>query len=190
MARELAWADWSDRTLRQDTEAKIALREGLLRDLPESDETLAARADLIYTLGTLYNAKQEYEKALEHFKQALTIFKRLEDTERQSWSWNGLGNVYGQQGRHEEAEAAFRHAIDLADDATPYNGLGNVYRAQGRYEEAEVAYRRRHSTATRTMPTPWNGLGNVYTDLGRYEEAEAAYRQLTVIQITLIHGMV
>jgi tetratricopeptide (TPR) repeat protein len=178
VARDLAWADWSDRTLAQDIEAKIALREGLLRDLPESDETLAARADLIYTLGTLYNAKQEYEKALEHFKQALTIFKRLEDTERQSWSWNGLGNVYIDLGRHDDAEAAYRHALDRDPDfaAYAYNGLGTVYDDLGRYEEAEAAYRNAIDRDP-DYATPWNGLGNVYADLGRYDDAEAAYRQ-------------
>jgi len=175
VARVLAWTDWADRTLAQDIEAKIALREGLLRDLPESDETLAARADLIYTLGTLYHAKREHDKALKHFNQALAIFKRLGDTERQSWSWNGLGNVYRAQGRYEEAEAAYRRAIDLADDATPYNGLGNVYRAQGRYDAAEVAYRRA-TEIDPEYPTPWNGLGNLYYQQGRYEEAESAYK--------------
>jgi hypothetical protein len=46
IGRALAWSDWDERTLREDTDAKIELRLALLKDLPPGDETLAARAEL------------------------------------------------------------------------------------------------------------------------------------------------
>jgi tetratricopeptide (TPR) repeat protein len=177
VAQVLAWTDWSSRTLEQDTDAKIALREGLLQDLPESDETLAARADLLYTLGTLYDAKQEYDRALKHHKQALSIFKRLGDTKRQSWTRNSLGNIYHNLGRYEEAEAAYRKAIDLdPENAYPWNGLGTVYADLGRHADAEAAYRQAIDLDP-DYAAPWNNLGSFYGQQGRYEEAEAAFRK-------------
>ncbi len=180
VARELAWADWSDRTLRQDTEAKIALREGLLRDLPESDETLAARAELLYTLGTLYAAKQDYKMALKRFKQALAIFENLSDTKKQSWCYNSIGNVYADLGHYKDAKAAYHRAIDLDHDyGYPWHGLGNVYSAQDHYKEAEKVYNK----ALEIGGFPDEGarvyisIGNVYYQQGRYEDAETTYRK-------------
>ena len=54
---------------------------------------------------------------------------------------NGLGDVYRDLGRHEEAIAAYQQAIALdAKFAYPHNGLGNVYRKLGRSDEAIAAY--------------------------------------------------
>ena len=62
IASEVAWSGLDDRTAREDTDAKIELRLALLKDLPEGDETLAARADLQFTLAGLYWAKREFEE--------------------------------------------------------------------------------------------------------------------------------
>jgi tetratricopeptide (TPR) repeat protein len=171
IARELAWLDLSDHTLREDTEAKIRLREALLADLPQGEETRAARLDLLFTLGGLYWAIADYEKALSAFQQAIAL------DEKDAAPWNGLGIVYYQQGRREEAIAAFQKAIALDEKyAAPWNNLGNVYRKQGRYEEAIAAYQQAIALDEK-YATPWNGLGAVYADLGRREEAIAAYQQ-------------
>ena len=99
-ARELAWRGFEDRTLREDTEAKIALRESLLADLPEEDETLAARAELQYTLGGLYWAGRQYERAEESFRAALEGARRTANVRLEAWCHNGLGAVYADLGRY------------------------------------------------------------------------------------------
>ncbi len=81
--------------------------------------------------------------------------------------------------RYEEAEAAFRKAIELDSDlAAPWNGLGNLLQAHlNRYEEAEAAYRKAIELDS-SYALPWYGLGNLLQKhLNRYEEAEAAYRK-------------
>ena len=177
VARELAWLGFENRTLREDTEAKIALREALLADLPEGDETLGARAELQYALGGLYWAGRQYERAVGVFSAALEAARRTDNRRLASWCHNGLANVYADQGRQEEAVAEYQRAIELdPQGASPHHGLGNVYVDQGRQEEAVAAYRR----ATELNPklaASHHGLGNVYRSLGRQEEAVAEYRR-------------
>ena len=141
VARELAWAGWEDRTLREDTSAKIELRLALLNDLPEGDETLAARAELQYTLAGLYWAKREFEESIRYWNEAIQIAERLGNKQLLSSCHNGLGNVYHDLGRADEAIAAFQRAIELDPKfAYPHNGLGNVYRNLARYDDAIAAF--------------------------------------------------
>ncbi len=94
--------------------------------------------------------------------------------------WNRAGNLLsGHLGRFNEAEQAYRRAIELTpDSALPWNGLGNLLAQHlGRFEGAEGAYRTAIALDS-GYAQPWNGLGNVLLDpLGRFEEAEQAYRR-------------
>jgi tetratricopeptide (TPR) repeat protein len=177
MAREMAWRDFEDRTLREDTQAKIALREALLADLPKGDETLAAQAELQFTLGGLYWADRQYGRAEESFRAALEGARRTDNTRLEAWCHNGLGNVYHALGRYEEAMAEFQWAIELGpQNATPYNGLGLTYYNLGRHEEAAAAYQRAIELDPQ-YATPHNNLGLVYAAQRRYEKAVAAYQR-------------
>jgi tetratricopeptide (TPR) repeat protein len=78
----------------------------------------------------------EKEKAIDYYQRAIAIEERVT-------RYNGLGNVYRDLGRYDEALAAYKRATELdPKDATPHNGLGNVYRDLGRPDDAIVAYQR------------------------------------------------
>ena len=171
------WEDFSDRTLREDTEAKIALRKALLADLPDSAETQAARVDLLYTLGGLHWATGDFDKAIDYFRQAQVVAADIHDIGKQSWIHNGLGNVYRTLDRTDEAIAAYQRAIELDPKfAYPHNGLGAVYQTLGRTDEAIAAFQRAIELDPK-FAYPHNGLGNAYRDLGRTDEALAAYQR-------------
>jgi tetratricopeptide (TPR) repeat protein len=92
--------------------------------------------------------------------------------------WTEFGQFLDEELKlYDEAEQAFRKAIDIAPQlAYPWNNLGVVLRAQRRYDEAEQAYRK----AIEIDPEyayPWNNLGNVLGAQSRYDEAEQAYRK-------------
>jgi len=171
VAQEMAWHDLADRSLREDTQAKIQLREELLAELPDQDETRAPRGDLLYTLGALYATAGEYPKAEQAFKQAIELDPKI------ALPWNGLGNVYHDLGRCDEAIQAYQKAIELDPKSVlPWNGLGSVYRDLGRRDEAIQAYQKAIELDPK-YAYPWNGLGSVYRDLGRRDEAIQAYQK-------------
>jgi tetratricopeptide (TPR) repeat protein len=178
IARELAWRDLvDDRTLREDTDAKIQLRLALLTDLPEGDETMAARADLLSSLTWLYFVKSEYKESIRLWQQTLGLAERLEDANLQSQCHNGLGVVYAAMEYHDDAIAEYQRAIKIDPGfAAPHYGLGRVYRDLGRTDDAIAAYQRAIELDPK-YATPHNGLGNVYADLGRTDDAIAAYQR-------------
>jgi len=182
LAKKLAWQDFEDRTLHKDTDAKIALRESLLNDLPKNNETLHARVDLLYTLSGLYGAKNEHEKSIELLHQALRLAERSQNVHLQARCHNGFGIVYSDIGRYDEAIAAYHRAVELESQwAAPYIGLGSVYRNLGRYDEANSVYQRAIELDPQ-WAAPYAGLGFVYCDAGYYDEAIAVYQRAIEFQ--------
>lgn len=79
-------------------------------------------------------------------------------------SWTELGRINEQAGRYDEAESAFKKAIELAPDYTiPHWQVGNFFLRRGRVPEA-VAHLNaaaKHSSPYRlqVFSTAWNVLG-------------------------------
>jgi Flp pilus assembly protein TadD len=88
------------------------------------------------------------------------------------------GNAFSALGQLEDAEAAYREAIRLGDDAAPaaWSNLGNLLKQQGRLEAAEAAYRAALGLRPRFAEALTN-LGNLLAERGRGEEAEACCRE-------------
>ncbi len=75
------------------------------------------------------------ETALELLDEIATAYPEL------SAPWVNKGIVHAAAGRDEEAEAAFRHALEVAPgNAIAHAELGIVLRRQGRFAEADAAY--------------------------------------------------
>ena len=177
IARDVAWWGFEERLSAEERRARIAMRERLLEELGEGEETAAARAELLYTLGGLYYWDRQYDRALEAVRNALALAERMDNRRLAAWCWNNLGNVYADLGRYDEAVEAYKKAVELdPDDAYPWNGLGEVYRHLGRYDEAIKAYQKAIELDA-NYAYPWNNLGNVHAALGRYDEAIKAYQK-------------
>lgn len=87
-------------------------------------------------------------------------------------------------GRLEEAEDAFRQAIDLDSQYfNAWNHLGIVLFDQGRYVEAENIFLKIDAflkgITDRQHSIIWNNLGYLFADQQRYAEAESAYQKST-----------
>jgi tetratricopeptide (TPR) repeat protein len=141
------------------------------------------------------------EVGLEACEKATAIARTLGDEPCTAFYRAVAGNGYYRARRLEEAEGAFREALEiyrrLAEKepqvygpgvATTLNNLGNRLRNLRRFEEAEEAYREALEIRRRLaeqMPQVYepdvamtlNNLGNVLGDLRRLEEAEEVFRE-------------
>ncbi|MEJ5308127.1 MAG: hypothetical protein WHX52_00005, partial [Anaerolineae bacterium] len=98
LAGTLAWAGMDDSEIHNlmpaERRARIALRERLLDELPESEDTQSTRADLHYTLAGLYWADRQLGKAEEHAQAALALAQQMDDAELHARVMNVLGLIY------------------------------------------------------------------------------------------------
>jgi tetratricopeptide (TPR) repeat protein len=89
--------------------------------------------------------------------------------------WCARGGQLQAIGQFEEADALFRHALEVdANCAAAYFGLGFSLLAVEQHEES-AAYYEQGLLIDDTDGTAWNNLGSAYTSLEKYEEAIACY---------------
>jgi tetratricopeptide (TPR) repeat protein len=163
----------------------------------------ADRAGILYSLANLYRETQRLEKAEKTYREAYDIYFELAANPAYlpyvSDTLNGIGVLYCDMGRLEEAEEVFGESLALrrlGGDATPerylfalagtLNNLGNLYLKTHRMKDAEECYREAHksySELSEAAPKKYrfylantlNNFGTLYCDMGRLEEAEEAY---------------
>jgi len=82
----------------------------------------------------------------------------------------------GDPGKHEEAMAGYRRALDLDPYMVPaLINLANIHYARDEIAEAQALYERAIALDSDVFEAHFN-LGNICHDLGRYVEAIACYR--------------
>jgi Flp pilus assembly protein TadD len=98
------------------------------------------RAFFALSLGQLLEQVRDYEAAITAYTDALA----LEPTDPEVWYFinNNLGYCLNRCGRHDEAEARCRAAIE-ADPGrhNAHKNLGIALECQGRFDDAAAAYR-------------------------------------------------
>ena len=132
----------------------------------------SARAYLIE--GDKYRDRQDYAKAIEAYKKAISI-------EPSSRAYNELGIAYTVLKQYPDAVAALQQAIGLKpDDPAPRANLGYAYLWMEQYETAKGPLRE----AIRLKPDDADaisGLGVSHFRLKQYQQAAALFQQAVVI---------
>jgi tetratricopeptide (TPR) repeat protein len=159
----------------EDLDAKIALRSALLTDLPAGNESTAARANLLLTLGMLHWRRGDYERASQFLNNALDLAATLEDNSFEALCFNAIALVQTALGRVDEAIQAYKNAIELSpQQVSVWNNLGHLYRKLNRHEEALGAFQKAIEQNDSDAQA-WNGLGNLYQETGKNDDAIYAY---------------
>ncbi len=169
------------------------------------------RAITLNELGDLYRATQHMPQAETAFREALDVFRNLEQTNPGEYSLHiamvlgNLGSLYIDLHRPAEAESALEEALaafrELARDhpeqylprvATALNNLGLVRAETRRASDAESAFlealqiRRGLETAFPAIrpdvAVTLSNLGNLYRGGGRFHEAEEAHKEALAIR--------
>lgn len=128
-------------------------------------------ARVLRVLGFLHGEAREWPQAEEYLRRALA-------QEPDALTWYNLGYVRDQQGRREEAMAAFREAVRLDPrlDRAWY-GLGMALAALGRHREAVEPLEQAAALEPRN-PYVWYALGMAQHHAHAPEKVEAVARHL------------
>ncbi len=165
----------SDRV--DDLDNRIALRDSLLAELPEINESTSVRADLLISLGVLHWRKGDVKKAIGLSQTALQLAAKTENKWFEAFCFNSLALIQANTGQVSEAIETLKHAGSLAPDQIfPWNNLGYLFNELDRCDEALDAFQ----TAMQCSPSDplcLNGLGNVYLKQGRTNDAMTNYQQ-------------
>jgi len=185
---EFAWQGIGEYTHElDDADAKISLRESLLTELPEGQESTSIRANLLLTLGILNWRKGNHAKADGLLREALEIATKIQDNWFEAECFNATALVKTDLGCIDEAIDAYKQAIRLAPEQIfAWNNLGNLCLKIERNDEAVVAFQKAIEYNPKD-PVSWNGLGNVYYKISYIEDAIAAYRKSIEFAPSLAH---
>ncbi len=158
-----------------------------IESLKRKDKNLAAirifnetAANVFAAKGYAYIASEEFEQAIEYFKQALKLHTG------NITSILGLGEAYLRMGQSDEALATFKKAATQSPMSGYINyRLGNLYRELGEHDEAINVLKRasQHAHARLT-------LGKIYLEDEEFEKALDEFRQAVHINSHLSEGWV
>jgi tetratricopeptide (TPR) repeat protein/DNA-binding CsgD family transcriptional regulator len=127
-------------SLKNHEQAEVYFNEAL----QESIKLEYARGQAISKglLGSCFEKKGEYEKALKHQKESLALFDLLKDKRGLSLAYENIGSIYEDLEKYDLANENFNTAYSLVrgEDTTSevniLNNLGDVHRKKGNYKES------------------------------------------------------
>lgn len=171
-------------------ELRIATPQDTTRALAQSNLSEGQR---LHKEGTAASK----QKAIEKYKQALSLWRAVGDRRAESETLDELGSVYYDLGEGQKAQgyltdalALFRLAGDQGGDAQTLNNLGRVYDDLGERQKALDYYNQAlplwqtvgdRDGEARTL----NGIGVVYDELGDRLKALDYYNQSLQLRLTV-----
>lgn len=139
-------------------------------EIIELEKLLAAEPDDFQArcrLGELYFSKGRMDDALTEVKKSIEMAESLRAEMNRSLAmyYSNLGTIYATKGMIEEAEAEFKHALDVhAYDVLALFNLGRVQADRKQFMDAK-SYYERLVEITPDDPIAWYNLAGVYVEL-------------------------
>ena len=147
--------------------------------------------------GILHKHLGNYDRALEHYRQALTIFRDLGFEDDESACLNNIGAVYKEQddfpsalGYYQQSLAVTLSMGDSLEASIRLYNIGEVYQLKGDLDSALYFYDlsleiERAVNNDEGIYYALDGIGSVYKDLGQYDKALNYHRQALALARTL-----
>ena len=142
----------------QHNEAERYYQEAMKRFGRELDAP--TRAMTLNNLGNLQKNMNEFGDALESYKEALEIYRKLDQSNPQTYlpyvarTLNNLGNLQSDKNEFEDAQKSYKEALEIyrkLDQSNPQtylpnvartlNNLGNLQRKKNEFEDALKSYK-------------------------------------------------
>lgn len=183
---------------------ELSKAEELYLTLLERSPSERNRGSYYHCLGLIKNRQGHYQKAVEYYKQAISIEKKvLSPTDsRLATSYNNLGSVYNNMREYTSALLFFNKAFairnkilpaDHPDIAQSYNNIGSVHKKLRQYSQALSYLNKAITIQEKTLPdnhpylaTSYNNVGGVYDEMDEHSQALSFYKKaLTIREKTL-----
>ncbi len=157
------------------------------------------QASVLFKAANYFYNRTQYAEAEPLYQRSRQIWEQVLGSGHPqiAYSFNGLADLYQEQGKYTEANLFYQRALSLQeqtldpehpDVAFTLNSLGSLYHAQGMYEEAELLFQRARRIWEQTLGPEdvlaaysLSNLGHVYKEQRKYEEAERIYQQAVYI---------
>jgi tetratricopeptide (TPR) repeat protein len=141
-------------------EEEIAGIEKLLAEEPDDFHARSRLGELYFRQGRLDDALMEVKKTIEMAEGLRTEMNRS-----LAMYYSNLGTIYATKNMMDEAEAQFRHALEVfPHDVLALFNLGRLYADKKKYMEAKGFFERLVEI-TPEDPIAWYNLAGVYIEL-------------------------
>jgi tetratricopeptide (TPR) repeat protein len=150
--------------------------EDVLRDIRFLISLTKERAfkndsSLYYLIGEIYCEKDEYDKAIEFYSQAIELNPKYDS------AYYDMGNAYYNLKEYDNAITAYQKAIDInLKYADVYNNMGLAYDELKEYDNAIEAYQKAIDINTQDYKA-YSNMGLTYYNLKEYDKAIEAYQK-------------
>ena len=125
-----------------------------------------------FNLGGYYFGQQEYDRAIEHYKTAISLVPDYSPV------YNILGYAYRQVENYPEAERAFKKYTELIpNDPNPYDSYAELLLKMGKFDESITLYQKALSVDP-NFPSSRIGIATNYMYKGMPEEGSAELKKL------------
>ncbi|GAX39399.1 TPR repeat-containing protein [Tolypothrix sp. NIES-4075] len=166
----------SEEYLKFSIEKKIEKFLDLQELITEKHQRDSNKTILLFKLGKLLVAANEYEGGIASYDQAVKIKPDYHE------AWYKRGVVLGELGRYEEAIASFEQTLKIKPNLHEAWYIRSILLKElGRYEEAiesfEQTLKFKHN-----LHEAWYNMGILLRELGHNKEAIASYEQALKIQ--------
>ena len=174
----------------------LALLEALLRRRRSGEDAQFARLLIRAARGVFERGKYKWASII--LRRAASAWRSIDSLEEASEALQLLGLMLSNLNREAEAEATFREAIVLAEEAGAeasvrgliLSDLGRLLLAQNRYDESELILRAAVGLLSEGQDTPsavaetLNNLGRALLIQDKLVEAEATFRRVLDLEQT------
>lgn len=148
--------------------------ERLVHKLITAIDESPDKANNYYDLGSLLTRLQDYAQAEELFMKALGIFEAKGDQEAQNLLNYGLGNLYYEVGKVDQAIKLYNKIDDKKLKADSYLMLAQSYSKKKQYKQV-VAYGLTAHELRPEDPEIDQALGDALLALGEFKQATSYY---------------
>jgi anaphase-promoting complex subunit 8 len=140
-----------------------------------ASETDKFRPETNCILGNYYSLISEHEKAVLHFRRALTLDRNFQS------AWTLMGHEYIELKNTQAAIEAYRRAVDInRKDYRAWYGLGQGYEMLEAHSYSLFYYQRAAALCS-ADPKMWAAVANAYSKCGKITNAIQAYKRALAV---------